>query len=71
MAIEIPSDEDVVAVLATLGDRVTARALCAALVAKGSPLRQSQVAIQRASERRRIQVNEDWTLSVAHESVAA
>lgn len=65
MAIEIPSDDEVVATLQELGDRVTARDLCLKLVAVGHPVRQSQLAIQRTAERGRIQVNDDWTLSVA------
>ncbi len=64
MAIEIPSDDEVVATLQGLGDRVTARALCVNLIAAGHPVRESQLAIQRAAERGRIQVNDDWTLSV-------
>lgn len=71
MAIEIPSDDQVVAALTALGSRVTARVLCAALIAEGHPVRQSQIAIQRAAERGRILVNDDWTLSLAHEAVAA
>jgi hypothetical protein len=71
MTIEIPSDDQVAAVLLELGDNVTARALCAALIAAGHPTRQSQVAIQRAAERGRIRVNDDWTLSAVREAIAA
>lgn len=71
MAIEIPSDDQVVAILAGLGLRVTARDLCRALIDAGHPSRQSQVAIQRAAERGRILVNDDWTLSPLPEAVAA
>jgi hypothetical protein len=71
MAIEIPSDDQVVAMLQSLGDHVTARELCSALVANGHPVRQSQIAIQRAAERGRILVNDDWTLSQVREAVAA
>lgn len=71
MIIEIPSDDQVVAVLAGLADRVTAKTLCAALIADGHPARQSQVAIQRSVERGRIRMNDDWTLSVVREAVAA
>ena len=71
MIIEIPSDEQVVAVLAQLGERVTARALCMELINAGHPVRQSQVAIQRAAERGRILVNDDWTLSPIVEAIAA
>jgi len=71
MAIEIPSDDEVVATLQRLGDRVTARALCMELVTAGHPVRQSQLAIQRAAERGRIQVNTDWTLSPVVEAMAA
>ena len=69
--IEVPSDEQVVKVLQALGEHVTARLLCAALIQAGYPVRQSQLAIQRASERGRIHVHSDWTLSVAREAVAA
>lgn len=71
MAIEIPSDDQVVAMLQSLGDHVTARALCAALIGGGYPVRQSQIAIQRAAERGRILVNDDWTLSRVREAEAA
>lgn len=71
MAIEIPSDDQVVAALNGLGERVPARVLCNTLIADGHPLRESQVAIQRAAERGRIQVNDDWTLSPVREVVAA
>lgn len=71
MAIEIPSDDQVVAALSGLGDSVTARALCAVLINQGYSIRQSQVAIQRAAERGRIRVNDDWTLSVMREPMAA
>jgi hypothetical protein len=68
---EIPSDAEVVAVLRELGGRQTARKLCDKLVANGHPRRDSQLAIQRASERGRLVVESDWTLSVAEEVVAA
>lgn len=71
MAIEIPSDDQVVATLANLGNSVTARALCKALVDEGHPVQESQIAIQRAAERGRIQIHDDWTLSVVPEAVAA
>jgi len=63
MAIEVPSDDEVVAVLNALGDRVTARDLCIQLISVGHPVRESQIAIQRAAERGRIQVNDDLSLS--------
>ena len=65
MASEIPSDKEVVSTLQDLGDRVTARELCMKLFFAGHPVRESQLAIQRATERGHIQVNSDWTLSVA------
>lgn len=72
MAIEVPSDDQVVAALKKLGDGVTARALCMELVlVAGHPVRQSQLAIQRAAERGRIQVNDDWTLSALVEEAMA
>jgi len=73
--IEVPSDDEVVEVLAQLsaeyGERVTARRLCEALIANNHPLRQSQLAIQRAAERGRLDVHADWTLSIAQEAIAA
>ena len=71
MAIEIPSDDQVVAALANLGDGTTARVLCKALIDAGHPVQQSQIAIQRAAERGRISLHDDWTLSVVLEAVAA
>ncbi|HEX9931742.1 MAG TPA: hypothetical protein VGB08_02755 [Allosphingosinicella sp.] len=69
--IEIPSDQAVVDALAELGGRATAVRLCHALVVAGHPIRQSQLAIQRAAERGRIEINSDWSLSVAKEVLAA
>lgn len=71
MAIEIPSDDQVVATLAGMGDGATARALCTELVRAGHPVQQSQIAIQRAAERGRIHVHDNWTLSVVAEAIAA
>ena len=69
--LEIPSDDEVVAKLRKLGGKATALDLCNALVAAHHPRRESQLAIQRASERRRIIVEADWTLSLANEAIAA
>lgn len=63
MAIEVPSDDEVVEVLAALGERVAARVLCLKLIEAGHPVRESQIAIQRAAERGRIRVNDDLSLS--------
>lgn len=71
MPIEIPSDDEVVAALRELGDSVSARTLCNALINKGHPAHLSQVAIQRAAERGRIIVNNNWTLSVVQDALAA
>ena len=60
---EIPADEVVVAMLAQLGDRVSARALCEALVNAGHPRGRSQIAIQRTAERGKIIINSDLSLS--------
>lgn len=68
---EIPSDDEVVAALAALGERVSARALCEKLVADGHPLRKTQLAIQRAAERDLIFIHPDWTLSVFREEKQA
>lgn len=62
---EIPSDDVVVQALIELGGRATAAQLCNELVKTSHPRRDSQLAIQRASERGRILVGSDWTLSVA------
>jgi hypothetical protein len=71
MAIEIPSDDQVVAMLHSIGIRISAQRLCVALIAAGHPVRESQLAIQRAAERGKIFVHDDWTLSVAEEALAA
>jgi hypothetical protein len=67
--IEIPSDAEVVAALGELGGHATALDLCNKLVHAGHSRRDSQLAIQRASERGRIKVKSDWTLSVIGEPV--
>jgi len=61
---EIPSDDEVVAMLNQLGGHADALKLCRALMEAGHPKLQSQLAIQRAAERRRLVVNADWTLSL-------
>ena len=69
--LEVPSDDEVVATLNDLGGTVPAVELCRALVIAGHSVLQSQLAIQRAADRGRLQVNKDWTLSVVLEAVAA
>jgi hypothetical protein len=68
---EVPNDDQVVAALKALGERVTAVQLCNRLVGEGHSIRESQLAIQRAADRGRLEINRDWTLSVAREAVAA
>ena len=68
---EIPSDDDVVAALDDLGGHSNALALCEKLGALGHSERRAQLAIQRAAERGRLTVEQDWTLSVAKQAVAA
>lgn len=69
MDIEIPTDDEVVAKLSELAAMeeyngyVSARALCDALVTDGNPVGRSQLAIQRAAERGKLLINDDWTLS--------
>lgn len=63
MNIEIPSDEEVLALLVEMGDRISARDLCDRLVDAGHPRGQSQIAIQRAAERGKISINDDLSLS--------
>jgi hypothetical protein len=61
---EVPSDDEVVATLTELGGHASALDLCRALVSKGHLKLRSQLAIQRAAERRRMVVNADWSLSL-------
>jgi len=68
---EVPSDDQVVAALIRLKGHADAVALCQELMNEGHPQLQSQLAIQRAAERRRLIVNKDWTLSVPQEALAA
>jgi hypothetical protein len=68
---EVPSDNEVVQTLTALGGHADAVQLCRALMDAGHPRLQSQLAIQRAAERRRLLVNRDWTLSVPQEALAA
>lgn len=67
---EVPSDDEVVATLQELRGHADAVALCRALMARGHPQLESQLAIQRAAERRRIRVDRDWTLKL-NEPIAA
>jgi len=69
--VEIPSDDEVVAALTELGGHTDALTLCEALVRKGHPEGKAQLAIQRAAERGRLDVDQDWTLRVPLEAVAA
>ncbi|WP_162783772.1 hypothetical protein [Devosia naphthalenivorans] len=68
---EVPSDDEVVGVLRKMGVGISARALCDALVQAGHPRPDSQLAIQRATERGRIVVAKDWTLTASNDMVAA
>lgn len=69
---EVPNDEQVVEALQRLnGGHATAVQLCRALVDAGHPVLQTQLAIQRAADRGRIQINRDLSLSVAREFEAA
>ena len=68
---EVPSDEQVIAALEELNGNADALTLCGRLMAQGHPELQSQLAIQRAAERGKLVVNNDWTLSVAAENAVA
>jgi hypothetical protein len=68
---EVPSDDEVVQALVAMGGHADALQLCQRLMAAGHPELESQLAIQRAAERRRLQVNRDWTLSVPQGAMAA
>jgi hypothetical protein len=65
MVDEVPSDDEVVEALASIGGRATALDLCNTLVAAGNDRGDSQLAIQRAAERGTIAVESDWTLALA------
>lgn len=69
--LEVPSDDAVVAALLELDGTAAAVDLCKALVRAGHSDLQSQLAIQRATDRGRLRINRDWTLSAAAEAVAA
>lgn len=69
--IEVPSDEEVVETLGQLTGRATAMKLCEALMQRGHPRLQSQLAIQRTAERDKIYIWSDWTLSLTEEKVKA
>lgn len=72
MRSEIPTDDEVVAALMKKPDaRSTAIDLCDALVAAGHSRRDSQLAIQRATERRRVVVGSNWMLSLPEKVAAA
>jgi hypothetical protein len=66
---EVPSDDEVVATLRELNGHADAVELCRALMDRGHPQLETQLAIQRAAERGRLVVNRDWTLSL--EAMAA
>lgn len=67
----VPTSGQVADELGRLGSRATAYELCQALVARGFPRRDSQLAIQRAADAKAIEIGADWTLSVCLEAVAA
>ena len=61
--IEVPSDDEVIEVLQALNGAANARELCAHLMEKGHSRLESQLAIQRAAERGKIVLRNDWTFS--------
>ena len=69
--LEIPSDDDVVAVLNELGGRASAVRLRDRLIEVGHSESRSELAIQRATDRSRIFICRDWTLSVQQEQQVA
>jgi hypothetical protein len=66
--IEVPSDDEVIAVLQALHGAANARELCAHLMEKGHSRLESQLAIQRTAERGKIVLRNDWTFSVELEA---
>lgn len=69
--LEIPSDNDVVAALAALGGHATAIELRDALIANGHSKSRCELAIQRAADRGRLNIERDWTLSLDQERQVA
>ena len=61
---EVPSDDEVIAILRALGGQSDALTLCKELMQNGHPELQSQLAIQRTAERGKLIVERDWTLSL-------
>lgn len=70
-ALEIPSDDDVVAALRNLHGHATALVLRDALIATGHNKSRCELAIQRAADRGRIHVWRDWTLNLDQEQKVA
>lgn len=69
--IEVPSDEQVIEALEHLDGHADALTLCKALMADGHSPLESQLAIQRTAERGKILVDDDWTLRIPAEVMAA
>lgn len=69
--VEIPSDQDVIDALTECGGKATAVRLCEYLVSKKHPKKDSQLAIQRATERGKIRIMPDWSLEISREVEAA
>jgi len=69
--IEVPSDDQVIDALEQIGGHADALALCKALMADGHSPLESQLAIQRTAERGKILVEDDWTLRIPAEVMAA
>lgn len=70
-ALEIPSDDDVVTVLQSIGGRATAIALRDNLIKTGHGKSRCELAIQRAADRGRIFIWRDWTLNLDREQKVA
>jgi hypothetical protein len=69
--LEIPSDDEVVAVLTGLGGGATAIDLRDNLVASGHSKSRCELAIQRAADRGRIFIWRDWTVHLDEERQVA
>ena len=68
---EIPSDDEVVAVLEALGGHASAIELRDALIKRNHGKSRCELAIQRAADRARIYIWRDWTLHLDREQQVA
>lgn len=68
---EIPSDQEVVDALKSLGSDATAVEILNKLFEAGHPRRDCQLAIQRSIERGLMKIGSDWRIKLVEQRVAA